>query len=105
MFNFFGCLIAIDAVNAVLDSIDEIQFLQDTPWILRDVESMRQVLSSSRLHSLLTVRNERVNVYQHLAFQPLFYVRYLSSLTKNISDIDSLFPSGRHRPALVTRHS
>ncbi|XP_057365190.1 peripheral plasma membrane protein CASK-like isoform X1 [Daphnia carinata] len=43
------------AVNAILDSIDEIQFLQDTPWIQRDVESMRQVLSSSRLHSLLTL--------------------------------------------------
>ena len=46
-----------DAVNAVLDSIDEIQFLQDTPWIRRDVESMRQVLNSSRLHSLMTVLN------------------------------------------------
>ena len=44
-----------DAVNVVLESIDEIQFLQDTPWIRRDVESMSQVLSDTRLHSLLTV--------------------------------------------------
>lgn len=41
----------------VLESIDEIQFLQDTPWIRRDVESMRQVLADTRLQSLLTVCN------------------------------------------------
>ena len=44
-----------DAVNVLLESIDEIQFLQDTPWIRREVDSMRQVLASPRLRSLLTV--------------------------------------------------
>ncbi len=44
------------AVNVVLESIDEIQFLQDTPWIQRDVDGMRQVLANLRLRSLLTVR-------------------------------------------------
>lgn len=47
--------ISSHAVNVVLESIDEIQFLQDTPWIRRDGESMRQVLSDTRLHSLLTL--------------------------------------------------
>lgn len=45
----------LGAVNSVLESVDEIQFLQDTPWIRRDVGNMRQVLNNSRLHSLLTV--------------------------------------------------
>ncbi|EFX82008.1 hypothetical protein DAPPUDRAFT_317092 [Daphnia pulex] len=62
--------ISNNAVNAVLDSIDEIQFLQDTPWIQRDVESMRQVLNSSRLHSLLTLYDKiscRVSTSHRLA--------------------------------------
>lgn len=67
MFIFCCCFISLDAVNAVLDSIDEIQFLQDTPWIHRDVESMRQVLNSSRLHSLLTVRNGKSKCLSKLA--------------------------------------
>jgi len=50
--------ISTHAVNVILESIDEIQFLQDTPWISRDVESMRQVLASSRLKSLLTLYNQ-----------------------------------------------
>lgn len=53
---FFIFCDCIEAVNVVLESVDEIQFLQDTPWIRRDVESMRQVLNNPRLQSLLTVR-------------------------------------------------
>jgi len=47
-----------NAVNVILESIDEIQFLQDTPWIKRDLESVRQVLGSSRLISLLTIYDQ-----------------------------------------------
>jgi len=47
-----------NAVNVLLESIDEIQFLQDTPWIRREVDSMRQVLASPRLRSLLMLYDE-----------------------------------------------